>query len=64
MRRFEIKLEECTVKVLSSLVAVLMIASGVTAAPRTLSQVIDSLSSRYDRVETYRADADVFEYNG
>ena len=43
-----------------------LIASvGVAAAgPWTLVQVIDSLSSRYDRIDSYRADADIFEYDG
>jgi len=52
-------------KVLLFSATVMMIASGAaTAAPRSLWQVIDSLSLRYDRIESYSADADVFEYDG
>ncbi len=37
---------------------------GVTAASYTLSQTIDSLSVRYDRIATYHAEADIFEHDG
>jgi len=35
----------------------------VSAAPFTLAEVVESLSVRYDRVDTYNADADVYQYS-
>ena len=42
----------------------LMGLTGATAdASLTLSQVVDSLSVRYDRIESCHADAVIFEYS-